>query len=149
VPIEDHGPTNVSLNGPGVSDANLITVLERARHDDPRGWLHKVLSGAELGQPLGEVYVVRAAPGARRGDHLHNRMGEWFVVVEGAGQLCVEDPLSGAREARAVSAARPEACYVRAGLAHVLIGGADGMIAVAVAERDHDPDDVIAHVVAV
>ena len=120
----------------------LIQAEPRARHEDGRGWLQKIITGPQLGPEFGEVYVVRAEEGARRGDHLHRLMGEWFVVVQGEGVLAVLDPEDERVEQRSLSARTPEACYVRAGLAHVLVGGPGGMTVIAVAEANHDPADV-------
>ena len=103
---------------------------------DARGSLHKLLPGPVTG----EVYLVRAAPGARRGDHRHERMGEWFTALSGSGLLRVADPETGESADYDLRGVR---VYVPAGLAHVVIAGPDEPFVVAAfADRLHDPDDV-------
>lgn len=103
---------------------------------DERGALHKLLPGAVPG----EVYLVRARPGARRGDHLHRRMGEWFTALSGRGLLRVAEPDGGARADYSLDGVR---VYVPAGLAHAVIAtGAEDFVVLAFADRAHDPDDV-------
>jgi len=103
---------------------------------DPRGSLHKLLPGPVSG----EVYLVRAEPGARRGDHRHERMGEWFTALSGSGVLAIVDPATGERAEYDLRGAR---VYVPAGLVHTVIAGPDEPFEVlAFADRLHDPGDV-------
>ncbi len=121
----------------------MLLVVEPLRHhEDPRGELLK----AHPGPVQGEVYALVARPGARRGDHWHDTMGEWFVAVSGRGVLHAEHPGSGERQTVDLAGVR---VYVPAGVAHVLIGsGPEDLVVVAMAERLHDPDDVHPHRVA-
>jgi dTDP-4-dehydrorhamnose 3,5-epimerase-like enzyme len=107
-------------------------------HADPRGSLLKLHPA-----PVeGEVYAVTAVPGASRGHHLHRAMGEWFVAVSGQGSVGAVDPDSG--EVHHVDL-RGVRVYVPAGWAHALFAtGEEPLIAIAMAERLHDPDDVFA-----
>jgi len=121
-----------------------VRIIPGARHDDGRGWLHKVLLRSHLppGRPFGEVYVVCAAPGAARGNHVHRKMGEYFAVVGGEGVIAVVDPATGEREEIPARASDPRTIYVPEGLAHAIVNTGDGpLIAVAWAEGEHDPDD--------
>ena len=103
---------------------------------DRRGSLHKLLPRAVSG----EVYLVRARPGARRGDHLHRRMGEWFTAISGRGLLRVAEP-GGAWADYSLEGRR---VYVPAGLAHALIAtGSEDFVVLALADRAHDPNDVV------
>lgn len=123
-----------------------VLVLEQNRHEDERGFLHKVLSSyqCEGRPPRGEVYVTSARPGEIKGNHYHRRMGEWFAVVQGAGTLEIVDPATDERLSVTVSARQPQTIYVPPGLAHALVNSSDDdMICVAWAESEYDPTDVV------
>jgi oxalate decarboxylase/phosphoglucose isomerase-like protein (cupin superfamily) len=93
----------------------------------------------------GEVYVVLARPGEERGHHFHRTMGEWFVAVSGSGILRAADPLTGATESVVMDRVR---IYVPAGIAHALVNtGTTDLIVVALADRAHDPDDVVRYLI--
>ncbi len=122
-----------------------VKVVEKRRHEDARGWLHKGVTASDLapGTPFGEVYVVAALPGQSRGNHLHRLMGEWFTVVVGEGEVVVVDPASGEREEIPMGESRPRAIYVPKGIAHALVNRSESlMICVAWAEGQHDHSDV-------
>ncbi len=77
-----------------------VEVLKGRRKEDERGWLHVALSASQLpdGVAFGELYVVRAdARGARRGDHYHRHIDEWFTLVEGNATLELRDPTTDER----------------------------------------------------
>ena len=104
---------------------------------DARGSLHKLLPEAVTG----EVYLTRARPGASRGHHLHRRMGEWFTALAGAGWLVICDPDTGERARYRLDGQR---VYVPPGLAHALFAeGDEDFVVLALADRAHDPDDVV------
>lgn len=122
-----------------------VEVLAGRRSADERGWLHVALGGSQLPATarFGELYVVRGEAGVRRGDHLHRRMDEWFTVVDGAAELQLLDPATGARLTLTLAADRPQTVRVPAGLAHCLVGGPHGFVATAWATAEHDPGDSI------
>lgn len=108
----------------------------RAR-EDARGALRKLHPGSVAG----EVYSVVALPGQRRGDHLHPRMAERFLGLSGAPLLGVYDPNT--RETHWMKLLN-QSVEVPAGLAHVILAGGDAPCEVlALAERPHDPADVL------
>ena len=108
-------------------------------HADPRGALLKV----HPGPVAGEVYVVVARPGESRGHHYHRRMGEWFVQDAGQGAVHAADPSSGATQQVSLAGQR---VYVPAGIAHALVNtGTVDLVVVCLAERLHDPADVVPH----
>ncbi|MCB9761213.1 MAG: NAD-dependent epimerase/dehydratase family protein [Alphaproteobacteria bacterium] len=109
------------------------------RVEDPRGALDKLWPGPVSG----EVYRVTARPGQDRGHHLHRRMGEWFMALEGEGALGVADPDTGASLWMPLGRER---VYVPAGVAHALRNtGTTPFTALAVAERGYDPGDVASY----
>jgi dTDP-4-dehydrorhamnose 3,5-epimerase-like enzyme len=122
-----------------------VRVVEQARYEDERGFVHKVLTASQCGghPPRGEVYVTAARPGEVKGNHLHQHMGEWFAVVQGEGRVEVVDPPTGCTRAIPLSADRPQAVYVPPGIAHAVVNSGSGdLICVAWAEAEHDPGDV-------
>lgn len=123
-----------------------VKVVKGRRSDDERGWLHVALGASQLpdGVTFGEVYVVRAEkPGARRGDHLHQKMEEWFSVIEGVANLELLDPATGERLGVLLDAKAARTVRVPAGIVHCLVNRGPGpMTVLAWASREHDPDDV-------
>lgn len=122
-----------------------VRILDQRRFEDERGFLHKVLSASEAdaGPRAGEVYVTSARPGEAKGHHMHERMGEWFAVIEGRGQLWLADPATGRARAVDLRASRPQTVFVPPGVAHALVNrGRRKLVAVAWADREHDPADV-------
>ena len=122
-----------------------IQIVEQRRVEDSRGFLQKILTASQVGGkvPQGEVYVTAALPGESKGHHFHRRMGEWFAVVQGSGRLVLADVATGERKEIEFGTQRPRTIYVPAGLAHAVENvGADLLICVAWAEREHDPTDV-------
>jgi oxalate decarboxylase/phosphoglucose isomerase-like protein (cupin superfamily) len=103
---------------------------------DTRGVLEKLCP-----EPvLGEVYLVRVAPGASRGHHLHRRMGEWFTAISGRGVLGLLAPETGERRYLPLHGAR---VYVPPGVAHALFAEeGEAWVVLACAEAGHDPADV-------
>jgi dTDP-4-dehydrorhamnose 3,5-epimerase-like enzyme len=133
--------------GPGAFDG--VAVVAQPRHQDHRGFVQKVLMASQWGgnAPRGEVYVTAARPGEAKGNHYHRRMGEWFAVVQGTGDLVLVHPSSGERRTIPfASGGLHQTIYVPAGIAHAVVNtGADDLICVALAEREHDPADVFAY----
>jgi len=124
-----------------------VRVITQKRFEDERGFLHKILAATQTGgrYPQGEVYVTAAHPGEAKGNHYHNRMGEWFAVVQGDAALMLADPVSGKRHRIDLLASKPVVAYVPAGIAHAVVNQGEGvMICIACAEAEHDPSDVVA-----
>ncbi|MEY2822248.1 MAG: hypothetical protein RL105_1820 [Verrucomicrobiota bacterium] len=132
--------------------ADSITIIPRRLIVDDRGVFIKCVTGAEKDLPprTGEVYVVIARAGQRRGDHYHLAAREWFTVVAGRGRLSLMDVRSGERLDLHMSASQPASVCVPPGLAHVFINDAeDGLdlVIVAYTDRPYEPADTVPHVV--
>lgn len=129
-----------------------IRVLPRRLVADTRGTFIKCIDGLEPELPgfTGEVYMVRAFAGQRRGDHYHPQAREWFTVIAGEGVLALQDVVSGERLDLRLSAARPETVFVPPGIAHVFINeamAAEDLIVIAYTDRLYDPVDTMPHLV--
>ena len=119
-----------------------IEILEAKRRTDPRGWLLKVLMRGQLGvaREFGEIYVVRAEPGASRGGHVHAAATEWFCVLEGRATLALRDTRSGERRELALDAAHPATVRVGPGVAHLFrTAGPAPFLLLAYSDRPYDP----------
>lgn len=122
-----------------------VRVVRQNRYEDGRGFVQKMLMASQCDghPPRGEVYVTAAKPGQVKGNHYHQRMGEWFAVVQGTGSLEICDPSTGARISVALETSDPCTVYVPSGMAHAVVNqGEDDLICVAWAEAEHDPGDV-------
>ena len=124
-----------------------IEVLKGRRSEDERGWLHVALGAGQLpaGVTFGELYVIHAeSPGARRGDHYHLEMDEWFSLVAGTATLRLLDPVTRERMSVRLDGKIPRTFRVPAGIAHCIVNEGPGpMTAVAWATAEHDPSDVV------
>jgi len=128
-----------------------VKIIESKRFKDERGFLQKVLSASQCDGdlPRGEVYVTSAIKNEIKGNHYHLKMGEWFCVVKGFGELHLMDPRSKENRVVALGENAPKTVFVPPGLAHAVINTADNeLICVAWAEKEHDPDDVYPYNVA-
>lgn len=99
-------------------------------HRDDRGALIKAWPAAIEG----EAYAVELRPGHPRGHHYHRHGGEWFVPLQGAAILVVENPTT---QARAVVRLDGLRARVEAGIAHALFA-ADGEPALVLAIADRE-----------
>jgi len=132
--------------------AQSIRRLPRRLVADARGTFIKCIDGHETDLPgfTGEVYMVRAFPNQRRGDHYHPQAREWFTVVAGEGVLALQDIASGERLDLRLSASRPETVFIPPGLAHVFVNNPaakEDLIVIAYTDRLYDPADTVPHVV--
>ncbi|MBM3826722.1 MAG: hypothetical protein FJ410_08420 [Verrucomicrobia bacterium] len=132
--------------------AQSIRILPRRLVADARGTFIKCIDGLESDLPAraGEVYMVRAFAGQRRGDHYHLQAREWFTVIVGEGVLALQDVVSGERHDLRLSAAHPETIFIPPGLAHVFVNDSsarEDLIVVAYTDRLYDPADTVPHVV--
>ena len=110
-----------------------------ARHADERGELLKLLPMAVSG----EVYLVKAHPGASRGHHVHHHCGEWFAPISGQGLLRAICPRTQRVEEIPLEGVR---VYVPAGWAHAIFNTGDSdLLVLALADAVYDPDDAHPH----
>jgi glycosyltransferase involved in cell wall biosynthesis/dTDP-4-dehydrorhamnose 3,5-epimerase-like enzyme len=140
----DPRPAGVPSEDPRYLDLGII-VIKQKRVEDERGFVQKVLTESQYNGtvPRGEVYVTSAKQGESKGNHYHMNMGEWFTVVQGEGQLDIQDPESGETMSLPLGVSDPRTVYVPAGIAHAVTNkGKDVLICIAWAEREHDPSDV-------
>ena len=148
--VAPHPPLPVPPDDAGGEAGPLpgVRLVRQRRHSDDRGYLHKILSSSQTPNDLGsgEVYVTSARPGETKGGHYHRRMGEWFAVVQGNGELRLAEPRSGESATIQLRAVRPLTVYVPPGIAHAVVNtGKRALVCVAWAEGEHDPQDVHAH----
>jgi dTDP-4-dehydrorhamnose 3,5-epimerase-like enzyme len=71
-----------------------ITIIERKKLGDRRGWFLKVINGREAGLPkhTGEIYLTHASGFNQvRGNHYHPKATEWFTLIEGQAELKLKD----------------------------------------------------------
>ena len=109
------------------------------RHSDARGELLKLLPTAVPG----EVYLVKAVPGASRGHHVHQHCGEWFALLSGQGLLRTICPETQAIQDVELQGVR---VYVPAGWAHAIFNtGDDDLWVLAMADKPYDPSDSQPH----
>jgi UDP-2-acetamido-2,6-beta-L-arabino-hexul-4-ose reductase len=117
--------------------------IERLQvHRDPRGALYEALRFTSQKIPAGgQIYVYTVAPGARRGDHYHERKSEWFVCVAGSVRLLLITP-DGAAVDEILDAEAPRMVHAAPGTAHAVVNESDApAVIVAYASKEFDLKD--------
>ena len=115
---------------------------ELSLHRDERGDLFEVLRFPDDDIPgRGYIYTFSVNPGARRGDHYHERKHEWLTCVSGELTVLVEDK-EGRAERFVLNAEKPSVMYFAPYTAHAVVNES-GHVAVAASygSEPHDPAD--------
>ena len=110
-------------------------------YSDSRGALFEALRFKSEKIPNGgQIYVYSVMPGFRRGDHYHERKGEWFCCVAGTVTLLMK--ANGKKIKKILKSKRPQLVYVGPGTAHTIINkNKEEAIMVAYASKEFDPND--------
>jgi len=126
------------------------TLIQRKLVTDKRGWLLKLLNGAEQELPagVGEVYAVHGCPGEPRGNHFHRATAEWFTLVSGRVRCLLGDPETGERLELRVDFSDALTLYIPPLTAHCFLAeenSSNPMILIAYSSRRYDPADTISY----
>ena len=60
-------------------------------HADQRGWLVELFKANQVEKPVKQLHITSIKPGQVRANHYHSKRIEWFFVVAGKAQLCLQD----------------------------------------------------------
>ena len=127
--------------------ADKITVIERKKLGDTRGWFMKVIDGNESGLPshTGEIYLTYASGlNQVRGDHYHDRATEWFTLLQGQADLKLMDMDSKETIIIKLSADEPKTIVVPPNVAHAFINTKEEpFLLLAYTDVLYDPVDTI------
>lgn len=120
--------------------AYLIENLEV--HRDTRGSLYEALRfSSQSITEGGQIYVYTVTPGARRGDHFHERKCEWFTCVAGRVRLLMKTK-DGDRVDETLDADLPRLVFAGPGTSHAVLNETDKeAVIVAYASKEFDPAD--------
>ncbi len=110
-------------------------------HSDNRGDLFEALKfKSEKIPSSGQIYVYSVKPGFRRGDHYHERKGEWFCCVSGTVTLLMKG--NGKTIKKILTSSCPQLVYVGPGTAHTIINkNQEVAVMVAYTSKEFDPND--------
>lgn len=125
------------------SEWNGAYVIEDLKvHRDARGALYEALRFSSQAIPEGgQIYVYTVAPGARRGDHFHERKCEWFTCVAGQVRLLMKTK-DGNRVDETLDADQPRLVFAGQGTSHAVLNEtAKEAVIVAYASKEFDPKD--------
>ena len=124
-----------------------ITIINRKKLGDSRGWLLKVIDGKESGLPMytGEIYLTYASGfGQVRGNHYHDKAKEWFTLLEGDAELKLMDMETKEVMIIALSSDDPKTIVVPPSVAHAFINTAEEpFLLLAYTDELHNPKDTI------
>jgi UDP-2-acetamido-2,6-beta-L-arabino-hexul-4-ose reductase len=111
-------------------------------HRDPRGALYEALrfSSQDI-HPGGQIYVYTVEPGARRGDHFHEKKSEWFTCVAGRVRLLMKTN-QGERVDETLDATTPMMVFAGPGTSHAVVNETQEVaVIMAYASKEFDPAD--------
>ncbi len=126
-----------------VGDWNRAYLIEDLEvHRDTRGALYEALRFSSQAIPAGgQIYVYTVAPGARRGDHFHERKCEWFTCVAGRVRLLMKTK-DGDRVDETLDADLPRLVFAGPGTSHAVLNETEKeAVIVAYASKEFDPTD--------
>ncbi|RED44308.1 dTDP-4-dehydrorhamnose 3,5-epimerase-like enzyme [Aestuariispira insulae] len=125
------------------SDWDLPFGLENLTvHRDHRGMLFEAMRfGSQKIPPGGQLYIYSVAPGARRGDHYHEKKQEWFTCVAGQVRLLMKT-VDGVLVDEILSHDSPRMVYAGPGTSHAVVNEEETeAVIVAYASKEFDPAD--------
>ena len=124
-----------------------ITIIERKKLGDTRGWFMKVIDGYEEGLPkhTGEIYLTYASGiNQVRGDHYHDKATEWFTLLQGQSDLKLMDMESKETIIIPLSAEDPKTVVIPPNVAHAFINTQEEpFLLLAYTDELYDPVDTI------
>ena len=124
-------------------DWNRAYVIEDLKvHRDARGTLYEALRFSSQTIPEGgQIYVYTVAPGARRGDHFHERKCEWFTCVAGRVRLLMKTK-DGDRVDETLDADLPRLVFAGPGTSHAVVNETEKEAVIVVySSEELDPTD--------
>ncbi|HFU77826.1 MAG TPA: cupin domain-containing protein [Epsilonproteobacteria bacterium] len=124
-----------------------ITIIERKKLGDTRGWFMKTINGHEQGLPnyTGEIYVTYASGLNKiRGDHYHSKATEWFILLQGKSELKLMDMDTKEMVTMLLSADEPRTIVVPPNIAHAFKNvQEEPFLLLAYTDELYDPEDTI------
>jgi len=125
-----------------------ITIIERKKLGDTRGWFMKVIDGYEKNLPkhTGEIYLTYASGlNQVRGDHYHDRATEWFTLLQGESDLKLMDMNTKETMIIKLSENQPKTVVIPPKVAHAFINTKEEpFLLLAYTDVLYDPIDTIA-----
>lgn len=126
-----------------------ITIIERKKLGDTRGWFMKVIDGKEEGLPdhTGEIYLTYASGKDQvRGNHYHDKAKEWFTLLQGKAELKLMDMETEEVIIIALSENEPKTIVIPPGIAHAFLNTEEEpFLLLAYTDELYDPVDTIPH----
>ena len=124
-----------------------ITIIERKKLGDTRGWFMKVIDGKEKGLPdhTGEIYLTHASgKGQVRGNHYHDKANEWFTLLQGKAELKLMDMHTKEIITIELSENKPKTIVVPSNIAHAFLNTEEEpFLLLAYTDELYDPKDTI------
>lgn len=121
------------------------TTTKATKHIDKRGFLVDFLKGSEIEQKhkkLGQIYFVTfEGKNVIRGNHVHYKKDEWFVVVRGKLKVILEDLKTKERVTFVLDgdSDKYERVYVERNIAHAFVSLTKSAEMINYASKSYDP----------
>lgn len=120
-----------------------IDTKKLVKHVDNRGWLAEIFRPSDVNNTMkGQVTVTTAHPGIVKANHYHEKMNEWYCVIQGKMHLVLKDMKTGEKKDVMLSEDDLKIIKINPGVAHGFKNVGDGMLFVLMyIDRPFDPND--------
>ena len=89
-------------------------------HVDQRGWLVELFKANQLEKPVKQLHIASIKPGHVRANHYHSKRIEWFFIVAGSAQLCLQDIKTKKKVCFKLSPKEPKVITIFPYVAHIV-----------------------------
>lgn len=120
-----------------------VEIRNLEKKEDTRGWLIEVLKKDDITKEgVGQFYISAANPGQTKANHYHTRKTEWFCVINGNGELLLEDIKTMETQKVPMSIGRPVLVKIPPNIAHAIKNiGKDTLILLSYVNETFNPED--------
>jgi len=113
---------------------------------DDRGAVLEIIKRDLINEDIQEVLMISSKPGVIRGNHYHERKGEWLCIVQGKAKFVYEDIKTGERKELIVDGEKPTIIKTPKNVSHAVQNIGDGdLLMIEISDKLYDeknPDTV-------
>ncbi len=95
-------------------------IQELKTHSDRRGWFIEMLKVNKLNREIKQISVASIKPSEVRGNHYHFNKTEWFLVIGGRAEFCLEDSKTKEKIRLTLGPQKPKVITVFPKIAHAV-----------------------------
>lgn len=126
----------MDVEKPKMAESLRYEIKNLTAHTDSRGWLVEMVKKSEITEDIRQIYIATIEPSSVRGNHYHKERVEWFFVICGQAEICLEDIKTKEKKIIETSAANPQRLTVFPGIAHAIANRGDQAVYLASAQNN-------------